>query len=54
MEGQIETLKAQIGEKEAPYRRQIAELGGEGESVGKSPEEEKIDTRAFYDNEPEK
>lgn len=56
LEGQIETLKAQIEEKEAPYRRQIAELelGGEGESVGKSPEKEKIDTRAFYDNEPEK
>lgn len=56
LEGQIETLKAQIEEKEAPYRRQIAELelGGEGESVGKSPEKEKIDTRAFYDNEPKK
>ena len=54
LEGQIETLKAQIEEKEAPYRRQIAELDGEGESVGKSPEKEKINTRAFYDNEPEK
>lgn len=56
LEGQIETLKALIEEKEAPYRRQIAELelGGEGESVGKSPEKEKIDTRAFYDNEPKK